>query len=117
MILKPDGSVDEGKTTTRRRELRSARVILTVQAANDEMFDGPKRQFMISTESAQNIHVDDGDMIEITAGKGANIRGWARISEADGNGVVILGPSTLRLIQASPGELAEVRVVRRAPQV
>ena len=117
VVLKPDDSVDKAKTKKRRSELQAARVMLTVQTANDEMFDGPKRQIMISDEAARQLAVDDGDMIEITAGKGANVRGWARISEADGNGAVILGPSTLRLIQASPGEIAQVRVVRRAPEV
>jgi len=109
------GGVDEARTANRRKELLAARVMLTIQTANDEMFDGSKRLFMISSDSAKRLEVEEGDMIEITAGRGANVRGWTRVSEADGIGAVTLGPSTLRLIHALPGEHALVRPVLRAP--
>ena len=117
VILDAQGGLDEAGTANRRKELLAARVMLTIQTANDEMFDGPKRLFMISSQSARRLDVAEGDMIEITAGRGANVRGWTRISEAEGNGAVILGPSTLRLVQASSGERALVRPVLRAPAV
>ena len=117
VILGAQGGIDETGTANRRKELLAARVMLTIQTANDEMFEGPKRLFMISGQSARRLDVAEGDMIEITAGRGANVRGWTQIFEAEGNGAVILGPSTLRLIQASPGEPALVRSVLRAPAV
>lgn len=117
VVLDVQGHVDNKGTAKRREELLASRVILTIQTANDEMFDGPKRLFMISNESAMRLGVSDGEMIEITAGRGANIRGWARISQAESNGTIIFGPSTLRLIQASPGERAQVRPVLRAPAI
>jgi N-methylhydantoinase B len=117
VILDAQGGLDEAGTANRRRELLAARVMLTIQAANDEMFEGPKRMFMISDESAKRLAIEEGDMIEITTGKGANVRGWTRISEADSNGAIVLGPSTIRLVLASAGEHALVRPVLRAPAV
>ena len=117
VVLNDRDRVDEKRTAGKRKALSAARVTLTVHAANDEMFDGPKRLLMISSEAAVRLGVAEGEMIEVAAGKGANVRGWARISEANADGAVIIGPSTLRLIQASPGELAHVRPVLREPAV
>ena len=64
-----------------------------------------------------DLAIEEGDMIEITVGRGANVRGWTRISEGDSNGAIILGPSTLRLVLASQGEHALVRPVLPAPAV
>ncbi len=115
VVLDGRGRVDETRTAARREALSAERVVLTVRAAEGEMFDGPKRLLAISRESAARLGLDEGDMIEITAGKGANVRGWVRIAEADGDGAVAVGPSTLRLVQAAPGEAAHVRPVLRDP--
>ncbi len=115
----PDGRgrVDAGRTARRREELLAERVMLAVRTAAGETFDGPRRLLEISGESAARLGVAAGEMIEITAGKGANVRGWARVSEANGDGEVAVDPSTLGLIRAAPGELVQVRPVLRAPFV
>ena len=115
VALKPDGSIDP-ETERLRQELEAARVNLRLEAANEDSFVGPRRQFPVPKDSAERLGVGDGDLVELVAGRGANVRGWARLVEAGDDKTLMLGPSALSLLNATPGESVEVRAVRAAPE-
>jgi len=111
--LGEDGSL--GPATGRlRAELRAARVQVAVEPANEEMFDGPRRQFLVPKGVADRLGVDEGGIVELVAPGGPPLRGWARL-DAAADGALRLGPSGFRVLDARPGSRLELRVVRPAP--
>tara|TARA_Y100001960_G_scaffold330494_1_gene424678 strand:- start:3050 stop:4681 length:1632 start_codon:yes stop_codon:yes gene_type:complete len=115
VVTTAKGEVDLEATIRRREELKASRVMLQIEIVDGEMFEGAKRQFGISIESAKRLGIYDGDMIETTTGNGANVRGWAYVSNSASKTNIALGTSTLSLIQASVGDWAQVRPVVRIP--
>jgi N-methylhydantoinase B len=115
VITTTKGDIDPEATARRREELMAFRVVLTIETVDDDTFDGAKRLFGISKETAERLGVRNGDMIETTTGVGANVRGWACVSDSSGEGDILLGISTLSLMQASVGDRAQVRPVVRTP--
>ncbi len=116
VVLDASGEVDSEATARRREALTSSRVMLTIETSDRDMFEGAKRLFAISSEAAERLGIRDGDMIEATTGSGANVRGWACVSEGNGNGSIVFDSSTLGLIQASVGDQAQVRPVVPIPE-
>jgi N-methylhydantoinase B len=117
VVINAHGRVDATETEAERARLRAARVTLSLSAANEEMFDGPRRKFLIPRAAAERLGVGDGDLVEATVGRTANIRGWACLSAEGDGGVLLAGPSTLALLRAEPGESAIVRRVVPAPEI
>ncbi len=115
VVLDAEGGVDGPATERRRRELRDARVHVAVQAANEEMFAGAKREFVVPAGVAGRLGIGDGDLVELVAGTGPLVRGWARIGDADGGAPVMVGASAFDLLKAAPGGSAEIRRVVPAP--
>jgi len=115
VILQTDGSVDVEATKRRRQELRDERVHVAVQASNKEMFSDAKREFMLPPDIAQKLSVDEGDLVELVAGTGPLVRGWARIGETGGDAPVMIGASAFDLLKAAPGGYAEIRRVESSP--
>jgi N-methylhydantoinase B len=116
VVLADDGAIDGAATAARRAELHAALVTVTLAAANEEMFDGPRREFVVSGEVARRIGVAAGELVEITAGRGAPLRAWARTIEGDGDELLI-GPSAFAIVGAAIGETVEIRAVRRTPEL
>lgn len=114
VVLAADGSVDQSATDARRAELRDGRISVEVQAANEELFDGPRRCFQISKATADSLGVADGGLIEIATGKGAPLRAWVQVA-GEGDGVAV-GPSSLAILGVSPGDTIELRAARRLPE-
>ena len=117
VVIGGDGAVDDAATAAKRAALRDAEATVTVQSANEEMFDGPRRQFVLPAGVAAKIGVAAGDLVEISTGAGAPVRAWARIG-GDGDGdALMVGPSTLRLVRAAPGERMAIRAARPIPEL
>ncbi|MSP66980.1 MAG: hypothetical protein EXQ96_02570 [Alphaproteobacteria bacterium] len=114
VVLRADGAVDEGATRTARERLRELRVRLTLQLANEDRFDGPRRQFFLPAAAAKRLNVKDGDFIEVTTGKGAAVRGWTKVGDG-ADETLSVGPSSLQLLAATPGDRVEIRTVPREP--
>jgi N-methylhydantoinase B len=113
VVLAGDGSVDEQGSAERRREIHAARVMLRLDATQEEMFDGPRRQFLVGPAAADALGISDGDLVEINTGRGAPVRGWARFAD-HGDGLAV-GPSSLDLAGGAAGDVVELRAVRAAP--
>ena len=118
MVLDADGAVDGPATAGRRRALRDARIHVAVQAANEEMRAGAKREFAVPPGVAERLGIGDGDLVELIAGAGPLVRGWARVDDAgdaDGSAPVMVGASAFDLLKTAPGGSAEIRRVAAAP--
>lgn len=116
VVLAADGGLDATATAVRREELRAGRVMVTLRAADEEMFDGPRREFLLSVETARRLGVGAGDLVEITTGRGAPLRAWTRIGDGAGDELFV-GPSGFAVVGAAIGETVEIRAVRRAPEL
>ena len=113
VVLADDGSVDEDATMAKRDEIRAARVMLRLEAADREMFDGPRRQFLVGRAAADALGIGNGDLVEINTGRGAPVRGWATFGD-HGDGLMV-GPSSLKLVGGAAGDVVELRAVRAVP--
>ena len=108
------GVINEVKTKARREELRSERVKVILAAADEEMFDGPRREFVLSLDVARRVGVGPGDLVEINVGRGAPLRAWVRSGEDEGNELII-GPSGFEVVGAKDGETVQICAVKRSP--
>ena len=112
VVLADDDTVDQAATEAKRETLRSGRIDVSLEVANEELQDGPKREFQMPKGLAKRLGIEDGGMIELTTGRGAAVRGWARLGEAEEGNWLRLGPSGLDLLAAAPGDSVEIRAVR-----
>lgn len=118
VALDGGGAVDDAATDRRRRELRDARVRLTLEAANEDRRAGDRRTFRIPSGIAERVGAAEGDLVEIFAGTGPLVRGWVEIDDSDdsnGAAAMRVGPHTLRLLAAAAGDSAEIRPALREP--
>lgn len=115
VVTAPDGSVDEAATQARRAALADDRVMVSLAAANEELADGPRRLFVVPKGAADRLGVSDGALVEVVTGRGAPLRAWARLGDADD--ALLLSPTSLRIIGAAPGDTVELRAARRSPEV
>jgi N-methylhydantoinase B len=120
VILTESGLVDENATASRRAELAAENVTVALRAANEEMFRGPRREFILPPAIAKKLGVVAGDLVEITTGRGAPLRAWVRPSGGDGGedgDELVVGATTFALINAAPGDRVSIRVVSRIPEL
>lgn len=115
VVLNADGGVDEPATGRRRQELGDERIHVAVQAANAEMYADAKREFVVPSDVAARLGIGEGDLVELIAGTGPLVRGWARIGDADGDAPVMVGTSAFNLLKTTPGAPAEIRRVVSTP--
>jgi len=116
VVVDANGTIDKAATARGRRAIAASRVHVAVAVANEEIEDGPRRQFRVSAALARRLGVTDRTLIELSTGRAAPVRAWARIGGGDGETVQV-GPSSLRLLAAAPGDRVELRVVRSAPEM
>jgi N-methylhydantoinase B len=114
VVLADDGDVDVAATEAKRESLRDERVEASLEVANEELRDGPRRTFQVPKALARRLGVEDGGLVELSTGRGAAVRGWVRVGEAEEGDWLRLGPSGLDLLAAAPGDSVEVRAVQIA---
>ncbi len=107
VVLTEDGVLDEAATRAKRAALRSGRVELRLEAANEELFDGPRRQVVVPAENADAAGIGENDLVEMDSGSGPPLRAWARVGGA--GRALLVGPSALGIMRASPGDMVELR--------
>jgi N-methylhydantoinase B len=115
-VVLADDAVDRAATARKRDSLRNARTMVSVQAANEEMFDGPRRQFVVSPALAGRLGIGNGDIVELAVGTGPTLRGWVRLGEKGTDAPIMVGASAFELLKAPPGTTAEIRPVAATPQ-
>ncbi|MEX2453188.1 MAG: hydantoinase B/oxoprolinase family protein, partial [Rhodospirillaceae bacterium] len=114
-VVLRDGKVDAAGTAARRSELAEARVTVSLEAANEELSDGPRRQFVVPQEIADTLGVGEGELVELVTGRGAPLRAWARFG---GSGeTVVVSPSSLAILGVRPGDRVGLRAARTRPEL
>ena len=114
VVIGDGGDVDEAATKKKREALAGERVSVRLAASNEELADGPRRQFGVPRAAAAKLGISDGDLVEALTGRGAPLRAWAKL--ADGDDALLVSPTSLRIIGAAPGEEVELRATRRSPE-
>jgi N-methylhydantoinase B len=113
VIMKGD-SVDAAATEAKRAELSQIRITVAVELSNEEMTDGPRRQFLVPKALATSLNVADGDLIEIVTGRGSPLRAWALLGEGGEN--IVVSASSLDILGVTPGDQVGVRAARPHPE-
>ena len=107
-------SVDAAATEAKRAELSQIRITVAVELSNEEMTDGPRRQFLVPKALATSLNVADGDLIEIVTGRGSPLRAWALLGEGGEN--IVVSASSLDILGVTPGDQVGVRAARPHPE-
>ncbi len=115
VVFDTAGAVDATATRHLREVLDDARLFAELEASNEDERDGPRRRFTLSRALARRLGVDDGVLIELCGAVAAPLRGWVRVSERGTADALGVGPETLRLIGAAPGDRVELRAVGVTP--
>ena len=113
VIMKGE-SVDAAATEAKRAELSQIRITVAVELSNEEMTDGPRRQFLVPKALATSLNVADGDLIEIVTGRGSPLRAWALLGEGGEN--IVVSASSLDILGVTPGDQVGVRAARPHPE-
>ncbi len=114
VVLGKDNAPDDMATHAERERLRAARVIVAMQAAEQDEFDGPRRRIRVPPGIAARLGVSDGALVELATDTcGSALRGWVCI-DASASGVP-MGPRGLGVLGAQPGSLVEIRVAPAIP--
>jgi len=114
VVIGEDGEVNADQTAERRKNLEDRRVYVELEVANEDDINGPTRYISIPSPLAKKLNITEGDLIEIHAKAAAPLRGWAKISKAT-KSIISVGPVGIKLLNAKPGEMAEIRPVSSAP--
>ena len=103
-----EGVVDEKATDALRAKMADDRVLVPLELANEEMNDGPRRQFRLPRQLALKFQVKEGDLIELVTGKGAPLRAWAKIA-GEGDAVAVSATS-MDIMGTTPGDSVLMRL-------
>ena len=115
VVLGADGTVDTGATKEKREALAAARETVTLEIANEDDIDGPRRRIAVPSGLAANLGISEGDLVELRGKAVAPLRGWARVTEGT-DAVLSIGPAGMRLLNADSGDGIEIRAVHAAPE-
>ena len=106
--------VDTVATEAKRAALSKSKISVAVELSNEEMTDGPRRQFLVPKSLATSLNVGDGDLIEIFTGRGSPLRAWARLG--DGGENIVISATSLDILGVAPGDHVGVRAARPHPE-
>ena len=115
VVFAAGGAVDAAATAAKREALAGARETLTLEIANEDDIDGPRRRIAVPSTLANNLGISDGDLVELRGKAVAPLRGWARVTKAT-DSLLSIGPAGMRLLNADPGDGIEIRAVHAAPE-
>jgi N-methylhydantoinase B len=110
VVLDEVGAVDKTATQAERERARANRLMLPVALANEDEIDGTRRRITLSAETAHNLGVSEGDLIELChRGGAAALRGWTHIGDSDDT--LHLGPLGIAALGAAPGDAVQIRAL------
>lgn len=113
-VIMQGDSVDAAATEAKRAELSQIRISVAVELSNEEMTDGPRRQFLVPKALATSLNVADGDLIEIVTGRGSPLRAWALLGEGGDN--LVVSASSMDILGVAPGDQVGLRAARPHPE-
>lgn len=107
-------SIDAAATEAKRAELSQVKISVAIELSNEEMTDGPRRQFLVPKSLASTLKVADGDLIEVVTGRGSPLRAWARLGAGGDN--LVVSASSMDILGVTPGDEVGVRAARPHPE-
>ena len=114
-VIVESGIVGSVATAAKRSELAKMKISVLLELANEELTDGPRRQFIVPEGVASKLGIGAGDLIELVTGRGSPLRAWARFG---GSGeTVVVSPSSLDILDVTPGDRVQIRAARPQPEV
>lgn len=114
VVLTDAGAADERASLEQRQEIAQARAMLSIEAAREDRYDGPRRIFEVAPAVAARLRVEDGALCEIANPGGPSLRGWARVAANAQDGVLPLGPFGRAVLRCETGARFELRRIGRA---
>jgi N-methylhydantoinase B len=110
VLLDAGGAADVAATRGARARLSEARVMVLLQRADEDTFEGPRRMVTLPAATLEKIGVQPGGLVELsTAQAGSALRAWVL---PGGAGPLALGPVGLSILGATEGDRVEVRLAR-----
>ena len=114
-VIVESGIVRSVATAAKRSELAKMKISVLLELANEELTDGPRRQFIVPEGVASKLGIGAGDLIELVTGRGSPLRAWARFG---GSGeTVVVSPSSLDILDVTPGDRVQIRAARPQPEI
>jgi N-methylhydantoinase B len=114
-VIVESGIVGSVATAAKRSELAKMKISVLLELANEELTDGPRRQFIVPEGLASKLGIGAGDLIELVTGRGSPLRAWARFG---GSGeTVVVSPSSLDILDVTPGDRVQIRAARPQPEI
>lgn len=113
-VILTESGIDATATKEKRAELSQVRISVAVELSNEEMTDGPRRQFLVPKSLATALKVAEGDLIEVVTGRGSPLRAWARLGEGGDN--LVVSASSMNILGVAPGDQVGVRAARPHPE-
>jgi N-methylhydantoinase B len=99
-------------TRQRRKELAAERVYLSVvETEADDYDERDCRLCRLSIATAEELGVEEGDLVEYLGATPAPLRAWARVSEDVDAGVAPIGPRGRRILGQTAGGRVWIRRV------
>ena len=115
VVLGKGGRPDDESTSAERTRLSESRIGITLEQAESDAYDGPRRRFSLSGELAARLGIADGALVElVTVTSASALRGWVCL---EGEGTTLrIGPRGLAVLNVAPGTMAEIRAVSALTQ-
>ena len=108
------GAVDDAATKAKRAALSDAKIAVAVELSNEELNDGPRRQFLVPDKLAASLKIGDGDLIELVTGRGSPLRAWAKLRSGGDN--IVVSATSMDILGVAPGDLVQVRAAVPHPE-
>lgn len=108
VVLDGKGAIDERATARRRREKSESRVMLQIECADADHYDGQRRVFELSGDVARRLGVSGGELCELANPGGPSLRGWARVDTASTGDALSLGPFARAVLRCNEGQRFEL---------
>lgn len=111
------GAIDEDATRLKRAVLLESRVSAAVELSNEELTDGPRRQFLVPNGLAASLNVSEGDLVELVTGRGSPLRAWTRLRDGGDGENIVISASSMDILGVAPGDVVQVRAAQPHPEI
>ena len=89
------------------------RITVTLELSNEELADGPRRQFAVPRALADRIGISNGDLVDRHR-RGAPLRAWTTI--AGDEEAVVVSSTGMDIMGTAPGDRVRLRATVSRPE-
>ena len=84
-----------------------------MELANQELTDGPRREFLVPENLLENLELKKGNMVELVTEQGAPLRAWVR---SGGKGTTVkISATSMDILGVSNGTTVQIRKAEPQP--